>query len=168
MVMEMSWDALAAVAEAVGAVGVMLTLLYLALQTRQNTNVLEQTRRMHEAGMYRANADGVMNLQSILAQDEKLALIWKNGLADEDLSDIEVARFESYLNMLLFDQEHKLYLTEVGTFDEVGGVRQVMRHIEGQINFLMQSQLVRSWWENNADRTFGAVFVAEVNRIANS
>jgi len=162
----MDWEAIGATAEAVGAVGVMLTLLYLALQTRQNTRVLEQTSRMHEASMYRANIDGVMNLQAILAQDENLALIWKKGLADEDLSDSEVARFESYLNMYLFDQENKLYLADVAKFSEIGGVRQVTRHIEGQVSYLMRSQLVRTWWVENANRMFGQVFVAEVNRIA--
>ena len=76
----MNWDAIGAVAEALGAIGVMLTLLYLAFQTRQNTHVLDQTRNMHEASTFRANMDGVMNLQAVLAQDDQLALIWKKGL----------------------------------------------------------------------------------------
>jgi hypothetical protein len=162
----MNWDALGAIAEAAGAIGVMLTLLYLAFQTRQNTRVLEQTTRMHESSVYRANIDGVMNLQGILAQDDQLALIWKKGLANGDLSELELARFESYLNMYLFDQENKLYLTNVAALDEVGGSKQVIRHIEGQISHLMGSHHVQEWWRTNSDRTFGPVFVAEVNRIA--
>ena len=75
----MDWDAVGAIAEAAGAVGVMLTLIYLALQTKQNSRVLEQTVRVHETNAARANSDGVMNLQSVLAQDHDLAWIWKKG-----------------------------------------------------------------------------------------
>jgi len=164
----MNWDAFGAIAEAIGALGVMLTLLYLAFQTRQNTHVLDQTRRMHEASAYRANIDGVMNLQAVLAQDEQLALIWKKGLASEELSELEVARFEAYLNMYLYDQEHKLYLASTDTtkLSELGGIEMLKRHIEGQINYLMRSELVRDWWAHNASLKFGEIFVAEVNRIA--
>ena len=162
----MNWDAIGATAEAIGALGVMMTLLYLALQTRQNTKVLEQTARMHETSTYRANIDGVMHLQAILAQDDQLALIWKKGLANESLQEAEIARFESYLNMYLFDQENKLYLTNVAALDEIGGSTEVIRHIEGQIAYLMESRYVRNWWASNAVRTFGPIFVGEVNRIA--
>ena len=166
----MNWDAIGAVAEALGAIGVMLTLLYLAFQTRQNTHVLDQTRNMHEASTFRANMDGVMNLQAVLAQDDQLALIWKKGLASEELSELEVARFEAYLNMYLFEQEHKLYLANADTadFTEMGGMGMIEQHIEAQINYLMRSEHVRNWWQMNATRTFSNVFVAEVNRITDT
>ncbi len=38
----MNWEALGAIAELVGAVGVIATLGYLAIQIRQNTAVVEQ------------------------------------------------------------------------------------------------------------------------------
>ena len=162
----MDWDAVGAIAEAAGAVGVMLTLIYLALQTKQNSRVLEQTVRVHETNAARANSDGVMNLQSVLAQDHDLAWIWKKGLAGEDLQEPELARFEAYLNMFLFDLEYKLYLSNVGEFDELGGAEVLTRHIEGQIPHLMRSRHARQWWVENSVRTFGPVFVDAINRIA--
>ena len=36
----MNWDALGALAEAVGALAVIITLIYLALQTRDNVKVM--------------------------------------------------------------------------------------------------------------------------------
>ena len=38
----MNWDAIGAAAEALGAIGVTATLIYLAVQTRQNSKVLAQ------------------------------------------------------------------------------------------------------------------------------
>jgi hypothetical protein len=165
----MNWDALGALAQAVGSVGVILTLIYLAVQTKHNTRILEQTGRAHEAATYRANIDGVMNLQAVLAQDSRLALIWKKGLANESLTEEEVSRFEAYLTMFLFDIEYKLYLliAETASLSELGGMDVLDRHIKGQIEFIMRSELARTWWRANSDRTFGEVFVAEVNRIAN-
>ncbi len=110
-----------------------------------------------------------MNLQAVLAQDSRLALIWKKGLANESLTEEEVARFEAYLTMFLFDIEYKLYLliAETASLSELGGMDVLDRHIKGQIEFIMRSELARTWWRANSDRTFGEVFVAEVNRIAN-
>ena len=52
--------------EFIGSIAVFATLVYVGLQTKQNTRVLVQSGRMHEASLYRANIDGVMNLQAIL------------------------------------------------------------------------------------------------------
>ena len=68
----MNWEAIGAVGEVLGAIGVIATLVYLAVQIRQNSTVLEQNNQMHKANSYRANIDGVMNLQALLAQDERL------------------------------------------------------------------------------------------------
>jgi hypothetical protein len=153
--------------EFIGSIVVLATLVYLALQTRQNSRVIEQNNRMHEGSMYRANIDGVMNLQAILARDEQLGLIWKRGLADEDLSEAEIARFEAYLNMWFFDLEIKLFTRdqEVG-WEELGGESALLGHIDGQIKYLMRSALVRSWWREHAQRMLGPVFVARVNQVA--
>ena len=53
------------------------------------------------------------------------------------------------------------------SLSELGGMDELDRHIKGQIEFIMKSELARTWWRANSDRTFGEVFVAEVNRIAN-
>ena len=153
--------------EFIGSIVLLATLVYLALQTKQNTRVIEQNGRVHEATAYRANIDGVMNLQAVLAQDNDLGLIWKRGLADEDLSGLEEARFEAYLLMWLFDLEHKLFTLDQGIeWAELGGEVELERHIEGQISYLMRSTLVRNWWQEHADRMLGPIFVAKVNQIS--
>ena len=78
---------LGSIGELVGAVATVATLIYLAVQIRQNSKVLVQNSQMHATNTYRANIDGVMNLQALLVQDDRLELIWKSGLADEDLSE---------------------------------------------------------------------------------
>ncbi|XOV86934.1 MAG: hypothetical protein ACFHX7_18465 [Pseudomonadota bacterium] len=45
----MSWDALGAIAEALSAVAVLATLVYLSIQVRQNTKSMDETRRVELA-----------------------------------------------------------------------------------------------------------------------
>ena len=40
----MNWDAIGAIAEVVAAIGVILTLIYVAIQIRQNTELLPLIR----------------------------------------------------------------------------------------------------------------------------
>lgn len=55
----MNWDAIGAVGELIGSVGVLITLVYLAIQIRQNTNSLSENRKYAKAQMYQARADAV-------------------------------------------------------------------------------------------------------------
>ena len=52
----MNWDAIAAIAEGLGAVGVIATVIYLAYQIRQNTQSIqgstEQSIMAQEMGLY--------------------------------------------------------------------------------------------------------------------
>ncbi len=161
----MNWEAIGAVGEVLGAVGVIVTLVYLAVQIRQNSTLLKQNTRAHATDTYRANVDGVMNLQALLAQDEALGLIWKKGLADEDLSDVEAERFDAYLNMWLFDIENKFVVSQSQGWNQVASDAEVIAHIEGQVRHVLGGGRSRIWWQQNAKRTFSAAWIAEVDRI---
>ena len=70
----MSIQDLGSVGELVGAVAVVLSLLYLATQIRQNT---QATR----ASSYEDVAQGVRAFMALIAQDEGLAQIYLRGAA---------------------------------------------------------------------------------------
>ncbi len=83
----MNWDAIGAVGEILGALAVVITLVYLSIQLRQNTKALHSTatQSAHDqtTGAYRA-----------LSLEESLADIWVRGVRDPDsLSDTEIVRF---------------------------------------------------------------------------
>jgi hypothetical protein len=91
----MNWEALGAIAEALGAVGVIVTLAYLATQIRQNSRLLR-------ASTSAATAQ-VNNSQSqYLIQDAEVARIWWDGLADrESLSEADRRRFDPLITIQL-------------------------------------------------------------------
>jgi hypothetical protein len=80
--------------EFVGAIAVVVTLAYLALQIRQNTRALghaEQRAILEDGNNWRAN----------LIQDPKIAELYRKGLLDPDALDpIERLRFRMLLDAL--------------------------------------------------------------------
>jgi len=68
----MNWEAIGAVSETIGAIAVVVTLIYLAVQIRQNSeNLAAQVRATNFAGMadtWRIGAESP-ELSEILAKD---------------------------------------------------------------------------------------------------
>ena len=92
----MNWEAVGAVGEIVGAIAVLITLAYLALQVRQNTAALRSaaTQGAH---------DQVGDLYRILSTDSEMAMIFVRGCTNPDeLSDIETAKYFSFLIHTMF------------------------------------------------------------------
>ena len=83
----MNWDAVGALGELAGAIGVIISLLYLARQIAENTRA---TRRAaaHES------AQGLLNWFSHTLADPELTRIWTTGVEDlSSLSEADAARF---------------------------------------------------------------------------
>ena len=62
----MNWEAIGAVGEVAGAIGVIVTLAFLATQIRQNTTVAKATTR-------RTLADGMQRLGSYADENDEIA-----------------------------------------------------------------------------------------------
>jgi hypothetical protein len=83
----MNWEAVGAVAELLGAIGVIVSLLYLATQIRQNTRSVRMASQHDLMSEFRANVRA-------LTQDPELGELFRNGLQDpEELSEADRARF---------------------------------------------------------------------------
>jgi hypothetical protein len=101
----MSIQDLGSLGELVGAVAVVLSLIYLATQIRQNT---QATR----AASYEDVAQGVRAFMALIANDEGVADIYLRGAATSDqLAPLEQVRFEMLLGHFFanFDMAVDLY-----------------------------------------------------------
>lgn len=98
----MNWEAIAAIGEIIGAIAVVITLVYLTIQLRQNTAaVATATQDSVTAGFNAVN-------QAVIS-DEKLAEIFLRGTATpESLTAEESVRF-SFLMRSWANQWLKLY-----------------------------------------------------------
>ncbi len=87
----MNWDAIGAVAELVGALGVIASLIYLAAQIRQST-------RSSRATTFQTVCSDLSHIYRALASDSELARIYRLGLLElETLDQGETLRFTAFL-----------------------------------------------------------------------
>lgn len=99
----MNWDALGAIGEIVGALAVVITLIYLAAQTRQNTEAVRH-----------AFARGVMEDANAwrfkIVESPEVSELFREGLRDpESLNANDKYRFRMLLDALVFHWQHAVH-----------------------------------------------------------
>ena len=131
----MNWDAIGAVGEIVGASFVLVTLIYLSIQIRNNTNEV-QTENVHRV------TDSFNELNMLVAANESLTELWCRGMADyDDLSDTEKARF-GFMWLSAFRIYDSLYYQiKRGTGDKELWIAEL-----DTLKWLFSSPGTRAWW----------------------
>ncbi len=69
----MNWDALGAI---IGAIAVVITLGFLAIQIRYSTRSMDESNRLQRATAIDRHADSVNRWRGSLSENEDLARIW--------------------------------------------------------------------------------------------
>jgi len=102
----LDWNAVGAIGETIGAIAVLVTLIYLSLQVRQNTasnqNIAIQTISAH-------NAEWL----SLVTADAEVARIYQMGSKDlGSLEDEDLGRFTSLMAHFfrLYETQYHLHL----------------------------------------------------------
>lgn len=108
----MSWDAIGAVAELLGAVGVIASLFYLGAQVRQNTKSLR-------ASSYHAVVTNLSNLSGSIGLSPPGSDLFIRGLSDFSTLDPHEQRQCTLLLVSLFrNYEDIFYQFDQGMVDE--------------------------------------------------
>jgi hypothetical protein len=129
---------LGSIGEFVAAIATLATLVYLAIQIRQNT-------RSIRTSAYQEASRDIAEAIDQLARDPELARIWYAGARDfESLPKEERFRFSLYLTAVMRRYENLLYQTEEIPLDPETweGVRELMRQTFSQPG-------VTSWWKRS-------------------
>lgn len=147
----MNWEAIGAVAEVVGAGGVIMTLIYVAVQIRQNTRAIRGatlnavTQHMQYENRWSAEIGPSFRkaLHDPAAMDEEDA--WQMG---EWLTAAFVARQNEYSQL------------QQGLLSE-----RDWRNSEKVISIILGADWTRGWWQTYGREPFSDDFVAVVDRI---
>ena len=97
----MNWEAIGAVGEVLGAIAVIATLAYLAVQIRQNTLQLHQSTEVARYAAIDQVGQRGYTLRLSLA-DPKHSAIYLKGLAGADLDQVEALQFNMLLQNTFF------------------------------------------------------------------
>ena len=91
----MNWEAAGAIGEIIGALAVFLTLIYLALQIRQNTKAVQ-------ASAVDASISRVTSVRQSMYESAEIAGIYIAGLANpDDLDELSRTRFRLLMHNVL-------------------------------------------------------------------
>jgi len=107
----MDWDAIGAIGEILGALAVVATLGYLAVQIRQNT-------RSTTTSIYESAMNGYVELNRTASEADISAIVFKAHTDPESLSELELFQYRAFHRMW-FAHVYKLFrLYERGVLPE--------------------------------------------------
>jgi len=135
----MNWEAIGAVGEILGAAGVIISLLYLAVQIRGDARA-KRAAAIHQ--QIQAPADVLLTL----ATNPEVAELYLRGIRDfHSLKGAELPRFSSLLGHMfrLFEDEF-LQWTE-GDLDP-----RVWHGLEAPIDDILPFPGVQAWWKTRS------------------
>jgi hypothetical protein len=149
----MNWEAIGAVAATVSSVAVIVSLIYLAVQIRQNTRATRastyQSVVMHGGAM----------LRSLMENPELSDLLIKGGQFPGDLTPGETVRFASFASSVFRYFDSLYYHSRRGTMEQAqwSGFDRFLREV------LVSKGLV-AWWAEHK-HIFDAQFISYVDGV---
>ncbi len=123
----MNWDALGAIGEMVGALAVVITLVYLSLQVRQNTKSIEQSRKVELGRAYQERTSRRHSISQTMlmapGMTEILVKLEQAGFPEdlasiETLTAVEKRKMQSLAAMQLLGAENAAYQSELDLLDD--------------------------------------------------
>jgi len=149
----MNWEAIGAVGEIVGALGVILSVLYLAIQIRKDA----RARVADTSHSIAARAGAV---QQILSENRELAAAWRTALTGnlESLKDADRTQFEAFLSVITRSYEDAFYQFREGLIEE-----RVWLAYARSIPDVVRAPGYMAWWQTRK-HWFSDDFQAFVDR----
>jgi hypothetical protein len=144
------WTKWSAIAEILGAVAILVTLLYLAIQTAQNTAAAQASTR-----------------QAILAEDRALLelriqypqLVILQGAKPGTLSDEQKVRLSSWLTIFVRNRENQFLQRRNEGIDEA-----TLASYASVIVPILSYEITRAWWEQSTGQ-FDPDFVLYIDEL---
>jgi hypothetical protein len=165
----LNWDAIGAIGEIIGAIAVVLSLVFLGVQLRQNTRAMDERNKLERTAALDRHTDSVSRWRGDLARHEDLAEIWYKGLQDQPLTEVEAARINNmYINFVNTQRSNYERAKVVG---EEGLMKQATRSVAVEVSG--SEHMVLLWnstknWQKMASPEFIAAVDEEINQLSSA
>src|SRR5262245_14586229 len=154
----MSLNDLANLGQFIGAVGVVISLVYLALQVRQNTaHLLNSTKAMEVSALLAARTLAT-NFSAQLLSSQSLTRVFRLGIGkSEDLKPDDRIRFDLLMADYFHSQETLFLLHQGGVLGDAQ-----WSPLRTRMALMLRTPGARQWW-GAQQSSFGAGFRQFVN-----
>lgn len=153
----MNWEAISAVAEVIGVIAVIASLIYVGLQIKQNTEIA-RANIVHETNT------ASLRIKELIAQDPSLAEIYKQGTNGISLNGVDLERFTALVGIYVtwledIDSQYRsgLYFDEEDDEDLVD-------YMSRDFARLFSTPEVRSWWHETGKLEYRPSFNEKMNK----
>ena len=135
----MNWDAISAIAETVGSLAVLITLVYVAIQ-------LKTANQQREIESLRHNWDGLNRICELLSENpERASIVLRGRESLESLTDEERMVFE-FIHIRMLNTIEGWYLQLMQTSPPGDYRDQQLRNLAGVIVFLFDYKGAQDIW----------------------
>jgi hypothetical protein len=149
-----NWEAIGAIGQMVGAIAVVISLIYLAREVRRNA------RATRHAAM-RATLDSFNRLAQQLTQDPDLAGLYCRACDDfEALEAVDRTRFGWFMHQIFRNMEDVYYQNLQGHLDP-----HLWRGLEVAMRDMNTAPGVQAWWRSRSHYFGGEEFAKFINQI---
>ena len=148
----MNWEATSAVAEVIGVIAVVVSLVYLSVQIRQNTKVAKAATRQ-------AIAESTEKLGDDLINNSDMAEIFVRHMSGGELSPVENLRLQArcYRDMQHWENIHYQFNQGLVSQDQ-------WRGFQKNLVTLLAIDAYREYWEHESTH-YSDAFQAEIASI---
>ena len=148
----MNWDALGAIAELAGAIGVIASLVYVATQIRHNTRASAVESKLVTTGMLTGFVD------TLITDPELNDIFMRGRTSTESLSKEEHQRFSNMVMKTFWFCSAAHFQLRTGTLAEEDWFE-----IRAILDYWIAGAGVRGWWRQYGHQRFGKTFAEFVD-----
>lgn len=153
----MNWEAIAAIAEVIGVIAIIASLMYVAVQIRQNTAI---TR----SNIINATNIDAQRIPELIAQDAELATIYHKGTHGESLTGSDLVRFQALVEMYVLWLENVDTQFAADLWYQEDEMQDVVDYLAAEISPFFSTPEVRAWWHDTHKQYYPHGFVKRIDK----
>ncbi len=161
----MNWEAVVAIVELIGLLAVVISLIYLAIQVRQNSELIEQNTFVARSSMVHETSVFYARFFELIAENSDLAQIYRKGLAGESLDPDDATRFESLLEVYFTSLEDHDHQYKSGLYFDEDDDTDLVVYMAPAFREMLSSQYGREWWERVGKYRSTPSFYQKIQKI---
>jgi len=157
----MNWEAISTIAEIVGATAVVVSLVYLATQIRQNNRQVEEQIRALRLQSYDSAGADFSALRLHVSGSLQRSSVWRRAKDSyRTLEPDEQAQMSEMLHELMWAYQNIFSRMLGGAEDEM-----LRRIVDKNLGYWMANRGFREWWRTERKTPFTDEFEALVDSV---
>lgn len=161
----MDWEAIGAVGEVSAAIGVIVTLLYLAKEIRQNSHSLDRASEFAQATSVSEMGALFEPMFASISNDPQFAAIYRKALDGEPLDPVESVQFSAWVNRFLSWTEHNFVQHRLRLGFDAYSEQSAGDVLRPYIARLIAVAAVQQWWQSEGRHLYSEEIIGYVESL---